>query len=224
MTAILVAQEFSDDVRIAVSGIRELFGQPDVLHWKKHCRTTKRRDIVTRTLARIPRLKTIHIVLDKTRLQPGSYTSKDPGATYHWVTKFLIERIAQSAENWPGGPRTAILKMGDVGGVDHEETKRVLERIIKVSGRKSAHPIVRAINWDSIIWPPQWTDTSDQDGIQAADAYSGMLSAAVKDDVGKWLVETRHQIFRRSEEFEGYGIKTLPDRGHLQDRDWWSRL
>lgn len=226
MTAVLVAEEYLTDLKAAIAGLRVVFNITGAFHWKEHCRprSTHRRDLVARTLARLPGIKTVHVVLDKTRMRPTSYTHGDQEALYHWVSKFLIERIAYATQNWEGGPRSAVVRFGSVGGVDHEETLQVMQRVERASRRKSAHPMHRAIPWESIFRPPEWSAAPDWDGLQAADAYSGILTAAVKDDQGLWLAATSHQLFRLADSFEGWGLKTLPDDGHLTQRGWWCDL
>lgn len=226
MSAVLVAEEFENDLRVAMAGIKSHFGASGAFHWKDHCRKryANRRDLVARTLARVPGVQVIHVVLDKTRLRPESYIRHDQQVGYHWVAKFLMERIAWAADNWADGRRSAIVRFGVVGGVDHDETRQVLEYVEQASRRKGASAIHRSIPWGSIIRPAEWNDTVRLDGLQAADAYSGILTAAVKDDCAKWLVMTRHQLFRRAGVIEGYGLKTLPSTGHLAERTWWPDL
>ena len=226
MTAVLVAEEYQSDLRVAIAGLRSVFNAPGAFHWKEQCgpKSIGRRNLVVRTLARLPGIQTVHVVLDKTRLKPASYIHGDQEVAYHWVSKFLVERIAWAAQNWEGRPRSAVVRLGTVGGVDHDATLEVLQRVERASGRKSAHPMQRAIPWENIVRPPQWSSAADWDGLQAADAYSGILTAAVKDDQGAWLAATRHQLFRMAGRIEGWGVKTLPDWGHLQNRNWWSEL
>ena len=117
-----------------------------------------------------------------------------------------------------------ILSFGVVGGVQHDETLTYLERLRNTASRKSTHIMARAVPWENIAWPPKWYPAAQRDGLQAADLYSGMLTAAVKDDCGEWLLATRHQLFRHAGRVDGLGIKTVPTRGLLEHRPWWSQL
>jgi len=215
MTAVLIAKEDEDDLRIAVGGLKALWGIGGVLHWVDHTRGRKadRRTRIAQTLGALP-LTVIHVVLDKTSVWEDSALRTQQAVQYNYATRYLLERVVTAAQRWPGGERVAQVMFGMVGGVDSRSTLAYLNHV-------ATHPTNVPVPWANMLWQPVWRPTHAHLGLQAADAYSGMLTAAVRDDKPACLVATKHQLFRYRNQLYGWGIKTMPDERLLIHRDWW---
>ncbi|WP_158562743.1 DUF3800 domain-containing protein [Marinitenerispora sediminis] len=224
MTALLVPEESDWLMRYATGGLRALIQTDKPLHWVEHFRRKhpERRIRAAEVLARLPDVSVLHVVADKATIHQdaGIRTNKD--RFYNYLTKLVMERVALSAATWPGGPRSAIVRLGAVKQMDHKETLRYLE-LVRDRGSRFVVP------WDHIKWPPKWLGT-DWDGIQIADLYAGMLHTALSGDVtdpscAALFVRCGHQIRRGPRgQLLGYGIEIVGDESFVTKRCWWRDL
>lgn len=63
-----------------------------------------------------------------------------------------------------GGPRLALVRLGVVGGVDHEVTSDYMHHV--ASRARPTDQVV--IPWDHLSWPLRWSQTGQFDGLQMA--------------------------------------------------------
>lgn len=229
MTALMVPAEDDWTVRYAAGGLRTLIhaSRPDSttpLHWVDHFRAKRpeRRLRAATVLAQMPSAKVVHVIApkDEVRLFPGLW---DTSRFYNYTAKYLLERVARIACEWPGGPRLAIVRLGAVKGMDHNETANYLDR-----ARRGLIDDFK-VPWEHIKWPPAWTGT-DWDGIQLADIHAGLLNVALsgaKDDptCADNLLLCKHQLHRSAAGYLlGYGVKVIGrDSRFVTDRCWWKK-
>lgn len=216
MTAVLVAEEHQDDLKIAVGGLKSLWGIKKELHWVDHTRGAKasRKDRIAQILGQLP-LTIVHVVLDKTAVWEDSALRTQQSVQYNFATRYLAERIVTAAADWPGGERIAQVMFGLVGGVDDNRTRAYLNHV-------AAHTTNVPVPWTNMLWQPVWRPMHAHLGLQAADAYSGMLMAAVRYDDPTWLIATKHQLWRWRGQIYQRGIKTMPTDRLLIHRPWWT--
>jgi hypothetical protein len=145
---------------------------------------------------------------------------KDSSLFYNYVTRLTLERVAYAAQNWPSGPRFAVVRFGSVVGLDSAATLQYLTRI---------HSSPSPVPWECLKWPPVWRGT-ELDGIQLADIHAGMLNSALTGDVddptcAAYLLEVGHQLQRSNHgQLLGYGMKVLWDPSFVRNRCWWPDL
>lgn len=79
MTAVLIAAEDVDQLKITVGGLKALWGIAGELHWVQHARVSKtgRRDQIARVLGALP-AKVIHVVMDRDRRRRAAGGPVDP--------------------------------------------------------------------------------------------------------------------------------------------------
>ncbi|SDE45956.1 hypothetical protein SAMN04489747_3474 [Auraticoccus monumenti] len=219
MTAVLVAQEYEDQLRIVMGGCRGMWQVKGQLHWVKHLKAKQigRRRVLVDHLARLPSIQVIHVVVDKTQIRPGAQMARAGDVAYNYITMLLTERIAQAAASWPGGERVARIYFGVVGGVDHVQTQSYLHH--------TACRDRRGTPYSNIEWPQRWRQTADIDGLQAADMYCGMMSSALIRDDYEWVQATSHQLVRgRWGSAADLGLKFFPASARVRHQTWWRQL
>ena len=220
MTAFMVEEEFEDQARVILGGVKNLWRIQGQVHWVKHLQNKYRgrREILVGMLARLPGVQVIHVIVDKPALGGGARMTHDQHVQYNYITKLLHERIAQAARAWPGGERIAQVYYGLVGGIEPEETNRYLNHC-------AYHRDSFDIPWGNLFWPSRWSATSSRDILQIADLYSGIIGTAVRDGDASWLEQTRLQIYRKANGWTlGYGLKIYPKLNSLSGTDWIQRL
>lgn len=228
MTALLVPAEDDWTVRYTAGGLRAVIheSRPDSttpLHWVDHFKKkhADRRLRAAQSLALMPSAKVVHVIVpkDSARTFPGL---ADGVRFYNYTTRLLLERVAHSAKNWEGGPRLAIVRLGAVKGMDHQDTVGYLSWV------RSGRVETWGVPWSYIKWPPAWLKT-DWDGIQLADIHAGLLHTALAgapdDDVcAENLLLCKHQLHRSpTGRLLGYGVKVLGDARFVTDRCWWRK-
>ncbi|WP_439947207.1 DUF3800 domain-containing protein [Streptomyces sp. BBFR109] len=228
MTALMVPAEDDWSVKIAAGGLRSLVhtSKPEAttpLHWVDHFRRKhpERRVAAAHTLASMPSAKVVHVIVpkDSVRLFPGM---ADGVRFYNYTTRYLLERVAYAAQQWGGGPRHAVVRLGAVRGMDHTDTKNYLDWVRQ--GRVENWNVP----WEHIKWPPTWTGT-DWDGVQLADIHAGLLNVALSgapDDeaCAENLLLCKHQLYRsRTGSLLGYGVKVMGGTNFVTRRAWWHK-
>lgn len=218
MTAVLVAEEHEHQLQMQIEGAKKVWFIDGALHWVRHLKEKRadRRQILCQMLGAVPGVKVVHVILDKRELIPTTHMATDQRATYNYVAKLLLERIAFAANAWPGGPRVAQVYFGLVGGVHPGYVSQYLNHCAcHESG---------AVPWDAVKWPLKFEATSSRAGLQAADMYSGMLWAALRHGDRRWFDLVHHQIYRSANgRIAGFGIKgypreAVPSLAHLCER------
>ncbi|WP_187282846.1 DUF3800 domain-containing protein [Streptomyces sp. MS191] len=233
MTALMVPHEDDWTVRYAACGLRGLIhtSLPNTtkpLHWVDHFKAKRpeRRYRAARALADMPSAKVVHVIAPKEDIRRDYYRGlQNTDRFYNFTCKYLLERVAHAARNWPGGPRLAIVRLGAVKGMDHSQTAYYLNR----ARRGDFDRFGLAVPWQYIKWPPAWTGT-DWDGIQLADIHAGLLNVALtgaKDDAtcAENLLLCKHQLHRSPAGIlRGVGVKVIArDDSFVTDRCWWKK-
>ncbi|MEE4419577.1 DUF3800 domain-containing protein [Streptomyces bugieae] len=229
MTALMVPAEDDWNVRFTAGGLRALIHQsrPDTttpLHWVDHFKRkhADRRNYAARQLAVMPSAKVAHVIAPKDAL--SLYKGLENGVRfYNYTTRLLLERVAYAADQWEGGPRLAVVRLGSVRGMDHSDTLGYLDWVRR--GRTQNWNVP----WKNIKWPPAWTGT-DWDGVQLADLHAGLLHVALSGDpddhdCAENLLLCKHQLYRsRRGSLLGYGVKVMGETpGFVTNRCWWKK-
>jgi hypothetical protein len=228
MTALMVPAEDDWNVRYTAGGLRAVIhaSRPNTttpLHWVDHFKAKRpeRRLHAARSLALMPSAKVIHVIVpkDSARESPGL---ADGVRFYNYTTRLLLERVAYAAQQWEGGPRLAIVRLGAVKGMDHTDTAGYLDWVRQ--GRVQTW----GVPWEHIKWPPSWTGT-DWDGIQLADIHAGLLNVALSgskldEECAENLLLCKHQLYRSpSGLLLGRGVKVLGNSSFVTSRCWWHK-
>lgn len=119
ITAVLVADELDAMMRSAVTTLRSDFGVEGVpLLWSRYCGPAHhdRRRHVARTLAKVPGLQAIYVMIDKLRSPDSAAMRTDQRLAYNYVARLAFERIALAARAWHGGSRRAVVRVAHVKG------------------------------------------------------------------------------------------------------------
>lgn len=217
--AVVVADEDEGPMRAAMSQLRRDFNTPSrkPLHWKDHVKTFARRQRVAATLATLP-LTLNYVAVEKSAIPASANMRGDQAKFYNFAAGIVMERVLLTARDWHGGRRDVIVTFGHVRGFNHQETRDYFD--IKKSRDPGwlAWSRLRRVSFDA---------QSHWDGLQAADQYAGMFSAAICPD--QWgghehqhLLTIRHQIRRNKQgTSDGFGFKWLGNPGTVTALPWW---
>ncbi|GGN64142.1 hypothetical protein GCM10012285_65930 [Streptomyces kronopolitis] len=231
MTALVVPQEDEWTVTYTAGGLRALVhrSQPQQplkpIHWVEHFKPKhpERRSWAAQALASIPTARVIHVIAHKATLNQDNEMRRDKGVFYNFTTRLLLERVAHLAREWPGGKRLAIVRLGQVKHMDHQDCVSYLDQVRSGNGETYGVP------WEHIKWPPTWENTM-RNGIQLADVHAGLLNSALSGHpqdtaCAANLQKISHQLRRSARgELLGYGIKVIGDKRFVTDRAWWADL
>lgn len=219
--AVAIADEDDGLLRAAVSALRRdlkvPIGRP--LHWKDHAKVYPRRQHVATTLAAIPRIAVNYVVVEKAAIPAAAMMRGDQEIFYNYAAGIMMERLLLTAKFWPGGSRDVLVRFGHVRGFNHGTTVSYF-RI-----KKTQAP--GWIPWSHLRGSVLFDGMGNWDGLQAADQYAGILSAALRADAfGGYeehhLMTIRHQIRRESNGRSwGYGFKWLGNAATIQSLPWW---
>lgn len=226
MTALLVPDESEWWMRAVAGGLRSLINTAKPLHWCEHftAKRLDRRSQASDLLARVPGVQLQHVIAHKRTIREDAGMRDDKDRFYNYVSKLLLERVALAAKCWPGGSRLAIVRLGSVKHMDHNETRIYLDRMRSAPTGTSV-----PIPWEHIKWPPKWIGM-DLDGLQIADLHAGMLNAALTgasedQECARHLLACSHQLRRSPRgKIMGYGIKVLGDNNYITGRCWWDSM
>ncbi|MFD8919421.1 DUF3800 domain-containing protein [Streptomyces sp. NPDC059569] len=171
--------------------------------------------------AGMPSARVVHVIVPKeaARTAPGM-ANRD--RFYNYTTRLLLERVAYTAQQWEGGPRLAIVRLGHVSGMHHADTAGYLDFV------RQRQIETWGVPWQHIKWPPVWMGT-DWDGIQLADLHAGLLNCALSGDpddeaCAANLLLCKHQLYRsRNGRLLGYGVKVLGNTSFVTGRSWWEK-
>ncbi|MFJ4579551.1 DUF3800 domain-containing protein [Streptomyces echinatus] len=221
--AVLIADEQEATMRAAMSQLRRDLKVPPgkALHWKDHVKVYPRRQYVAKTLSQVPDIKIVYVVVEKAAIPAHAGMRRDQVIFYNFAAGMILERLLLAAGDWPGGARDVVVKFGHVRGFDHRTTCDYFR--IKTQQGPSWVP------WRLLRGQPTFEDQAKWDGLQAADQYAGMLSAAVRPDgYGGYepahLIAIRHQIRRSSQGVSrNYGFKILGNEATFTSLPWWPK-
>jgi hypothetical protein len=218
MTALMVPEEDDWRTRATAAGLRGLIDTPGPLHWVEHFKAKRpeRRTHAATLLAEMRTAKVVHVIADKATCG----LTRDGAIFYNYTTRLLLERVALAAQEWSGGSRLAIVRLGTVKGMDHAGTAQYLDHV------RHGGCTTFDVPWQYIKWPPNWQNTT-YDGIQLADIHAGMLNVALsgKPEDPKCagdLLLCKH-LLRRSTggSLLGYGVKVIGQSSFVTGRVWY---
>lgn len=220
MTALMVEQEHLDHMRAAVAGLRSVYKIPEgnKLHWVDHFKRKQeaRRFTALHLLSSIPNIKLVNVLLHKPSVGSGAYMRNQSARSYHMMTLYLMERIARAAAAWPGGPRLARVSLGVVGGVDHRDTMTKLHAAALLSDPRTP--------FGNLLWPFKWFDSAQLDGLQAADIFSGFLTAGLVNEDARYYARVLKLVATDSRgNHLGEGMKIFPNHAIplVTESEWW---
>lgn len=222
MTALMVEQEHLDHLRAAISGMRQIYRIPEgnKLHWVEHFREKHpaRRRTALHMLSSVPGIRIANVLLHKPTVGANAKMRDDSARSYHMMTLYLLERIAKAAANWPRGERLAKVSLGVVGGVDHRQTLTYLHREAAKEGHTPRSP------FGNLLWPFKWLDSAKFDGLQAADIFSGFLTAALVNGDASYYQKVLRLVTHDSRgNYLGEGMKIFPNEAIplITGSQWW---
>ncbi len=223
--AVLVAEEHDPQLRAAVSKLRRDFKVPTgkPLHWSQHVKPFARRQHSVNTLLSLgDRIQIVYVGVEKAGIPAWAKMKNDQATFYNFASGLVVERVLLAARHWPGGARDVVFRFGHVRGFDHTSTKDY----IRLRAQR-ADP--SWVPWGLIRGEIRFDDQASWDGLQAADQYAGMLSAALRpDSFGNYqphhLVAIRSQMREVNGRCWNYGFKWLGNEGTLTSLPWWSTL
>lgn len=220
--AVLIADEDEPPLRAAVSTLRQDLTVPvgKPLHWKDHVKTFSRRQHVTNTLVAVPNLMVVYVLVEKAAIPAAATMRHDQAVFYNFAAVMVLERALLAGRDWAGGPRQVVIRFGHVRGFNHQTTKDYFNL-------RCTHNDPDWVPWDLMSGPAHFNDQAQWDGLQAADQFAGMLSAAIRQDpFGNYephhLLAARPLIRSRGTRTLKYGFKFLGGPTTLTDFPWWS--
>lgn len=221
MTALMVEQEHLDHMRAAVAGLRSVYRIPDgnKLHWVDHFKQKQeaRRFTALHLLTSIPNIRLVNVLLHKPTVGSGAYMRNEQARSYHMMTLYLMERVARAAAGWPGGSRLGKVSLGVVGGVDHRDTMTKLHAAAAL-GNNPRTP------FGHLLWPFKWFDSAKLDGLQAADIFSGFLTAGLVNGDPRYFSKVLKHVTTDSwGNHLGEGMKIFPNNAInlVTESVWW---
>lgn len=218
--AVLVADEDESVLRAVMSKLRRDLTVPigKALHWKDHVKTYSRRQHVARSLAQVPGVMVVYVVVEKAAIPTTSGMYSDHVLFYNFAACMTMERILLAARDWQDCPRNVVVRFGHVKGFDHSTTAAYIQK-------KAAAE--HWIPWERLHGSVHFDDQTQWDGLQAADQYAGMLNAAMRaDQFGGYeeshLARIRHQIRKDGTgRAWGWGFKVLGNAATFTSLPWW---
>lgn len=221
MAAVMIPEEHYPLLSAAMVGLKSSLGVPKAipLHWNQHVKTHPRRQYVTNVLSNLPHLIVNYVIFQKASIPAMSGIHGNVATFYNYVAGIMMERLLLAAEFWPGGNRDLKVDFGHVRAMNHTLTLDYFQ----IKKNMAAGPA----KWSHLYGTPGFLAMNANSGLQAADQYAGMLSAAmIVDQFGGYepnhLMRVRHQI-RRSPAGNamGYGFKVMTLPGAMQSYPWW---
>lgn len=219
---VLVADEHEAPLRATVSRLRQDLSVPSgkALHWKDHVKTFNRREYAADALARLQNVMIVYVLVEKSAIPLASGLRSQQQVFYNYAAGIILERVLLAARDFPGGARDVIMRFGHVRGFNHSTTSDYFD--IKVQAREPSW-----IPWHLLRTPVYFDGQINSDGLQAADQYAGMLSAAIRpNEFGNYqphhFLKIVHQIRRVNGTALAYGIKILSTKNTVQALPWWS--
>lgn len=221
--AVVIADEDEPSLRAAIAQLRNDFRVPigKALHWKDHVKEYGRRDHAATVLSNVPNLKIIYVVVEKAAIPQVSGLGRSQVLFYNYAAALVLERVLLAAGNFPGGPREVIMRFGHVKGFNHTSTANYFNLRVQM---KDPH----WVPWHLLRTPVNFDGQTAWDGLQAADQYAGILSAAIcPNQFGGYehhhLLKVIPQIDCVGGKRIGYGFKIFSTMNTLQLLPWWAQ-
>ncbi|GAA5143257.1 hypothetical protein GCM10023340_08240 [Nocardioides marinquilinus] len=221
---VLVGDEDEAPMRAALSQLRRDLNVPvgRPLHWKDHVKTFSRRQHVTDVLTAVPRIRLNYVVVEKAAIPAGAGMRTDQAVFYNFAAALCMERILLAAGGWPGGQRDVVVRFGHVRGFNHQTTRDYLDH-------RARRQDPSWVPWRLRRGDVHFNDQTSFDGLQCADAFAGMLSAALRpDQFGNYephhLVRTRPLIREYRGRCWGTGFKWLGNEATIRGMPWWPEM
>lgn len=218
---VLIPDEDEGAMRAAMSQLRRDLGVPvgRPLHWKEHVKVFSRRQHVTRVLTQVPGITLVYVLVEKSAIPASALMRANQEVFYNYAAGIVLERVLLAAGTWAGGPRNAVIRFGHVRGFDHSKTLSYFA----LRQRRQDPPWVP---WNRLQGRVHFDGQGNWDGLQAADQYAGMLSAAIRQDqFGNYepqhFLKATPQLRRVNGRTWGYGFKLLGNAGTLHALPWW---
>jgi hypothetical protein len=209
MAAVIFPASMQQKVKDCIARIKTEFGVPlkVPLHWRKHCTVHEYKKYVVREVTKLEGITVLYVISDKKTVP------KDHVKFYNLVAASTLERILKHSKELNS---KICVRFGHIRGFDHSTTTDYFCRRNWHSG-----------NYDRLVNEPNWIGADTNSGIQLADMYAGILSAAIiADKFGdfepSYLEKIKHQI-RKSDhgKISGYGIKALSADNNPRSFKWW---
>ncbi|GGL27785.1 DUF3800 domain-containing protein [Phycicoccus endophyticus] len=221
---ILLPAEDEPELLRCVRDLRARLNVPSTkpLHWVDHVKTFPRRRTVAQALGRLDGLSVNYVLMAKASVPPQASGLRGSTKTfYNYIAGVTLDRALLAAQHWPGGRRRLEIVFGHVRGFgQHEDTMAYFE--MKKSGRaetQADYGLLDDVKFDS---------TGTWLGLQAADQYAGILSAAILPDRvhGTYeephLLDIQHQVRRGpGARVLNYGFKAFVGPHTLPALPWW---
>ena len=219
MAGVAVGSEHLHLMRDEMAAIKTALRVPPNkgLHWSEHAKSFARRQYVSERLGGLPMVVN-YVVFEKAAIPTGSGIFGDHVLFYNYAAGLTMERLLLTARDWTGGPRPVKVQFAHVKGFDHTDTLAYfgIKRVKDVSWMPW-HLLHGAVSFDG---------AGSFDGLQVADAYAGLLKAAiVADELGGYeehhLLRVRQQIRRYRGTTWGGGFKVMALPNCMQSLPWW---
>jgi len=187
--------------------------------------TRKKRDIHFRELSHSQKLmacqkiaefpiRSISILSNKTTIADGTY--KNPNQLYHYLTRYLIERISWFCRDMrphvPEGNGKVKIVFSRRGGMNYKDFQDYLRKLETMN----ADGLDNQIYWPVIdIDAVEAKDHSTRAGLQIADCISSAFRTAVDaDEFGnfedRYAKSLKANTYNRKGKYLSYGIKPIP--------------
>ncbi|MFE2441899.1 DUF3800 domain-containing protein, partial [Streptomyces sp. NPDC059426] len=97
--AALIADEQEPAMRAAMSQLRRDLKVPPgkALHWKEHVKVYPRRQYVAKTLAQVPDIKIVYVVVEKAAIPAHAGMRRDQVIFYNFAAGVILERLLLAA-------------------------------------------------------------------------------------------------------------------------------
>ncbi|WP_413600864.1 DUF3800 domain-containing protein [Curtobacterium sp. Curtsp57] len=221
MAGVSIAEEAYPQLQRAVIYLRQQLRVPanKALHWQEHVKRFSRRQFVTTTLTAVPGIVLNYVIFEKAAIPATAGLRSSQATFYNYTAGLLMERLLLTAEHWPGGARDLKVDLGHVRGFNHDETLNYFA----LKRSRAQGPA----NWGLLEGVPRFLGMMSNGGMQAADQFAGMLSAALKpDEFGGFepqhLLHARPLIRRNWQgRSDGYGFKVMAQPNTMSSFPWW---
>lgn len=223
LACVLIADEDQPGLYAVVQQLRKDFGVPSgaALHWKDHVKTYPRRQRAADLLTALQSVRLVYVLFDKASISGSSIMRTDQVKFYNYAAQHVLERALYAARDWPGGSRELLPRFGHVRRFPHHDTTAYFN-LQRSRGRPPGTP------WH-VLHPSgvHFDQQVNHDGLQAADAYAGMLSAAFKPD--EFSGYEHHHFLKTCGQMQrdpqgsvwGWGFKLRGSDTSATSLPWW---
>lgn len=222
MAGVVVAEEHEEGLRNAIRRCRHDLGVPPgrVLHWKAHVKTFARRQHVASCLGGLAGVCLNYVIFEKAAIPSQAALNTNQVVFYNYVAGIMMERLLLTAKGWPGGRRPVKITFGHVRGFGVHRTTKEYFDVKRAKGSDW-------IPWELLHGAVRFDSQASSDGLQAADQYAGMLSAALRaNEFGNYQ---EHHFVSICQQIRcgpdgrrwGYGFKVMAQTDAMSRFPWW---